>query len=162
MEKKTEKSCLWKQSPLLAPHRKWRFARLHAVCQTKMGYVNQDTWHVWKPIFWYMHLYHALLSKRTCGYYLCFFFWFPLFLKCFIIHPPPVTRGKVLPRVKHRAKNGVSKRAGKRWGRKEGNLPLLPLSFFRSWFISRAAKTENPVLRSFFAPKPNGNACCTG
>ena len=93
MKKKTEKSCLWKQSPLLAPHRKWRFARLHAVCQTKMGYVKQDTWHVWKPIFWYMHLYHALLSKRTCGYYLCFFFWFPLFLKFFIIHPPPVTRG---------------------------------------------------------------------
>ena len=55
--------------------------------------VKQDTWHVWKPIFWYMHLYHALLSKRTCGYYLCFFFWFPLFLKFFIIHPPPVTRG---------------------------------------------------------------------
>ena len=65
--KKNEKSCLWKQSPLLAPHRKWRFARLHAVCQMKMGYVKQDTWHVSKRIFWYMHLYHALLSKRTCG-----------------------------------------------------------------------------------------------
>ena len=43
---KNEKSCLWKQSPLLAPHRKWRFVRLHAVCQMKMGYVKQDTWHV--------------------------------------------------------------------------------------------------------------------
>ena len=39
-----------------------------------------------------MQLYHALLSKRTCGYYLCFFFWFPLFLKFFIIHPSPTTR----------------------------------------------------------------------
>ena len=29
-----------------SPHRKWRFARLHAVCQMKMGYVKQDTWHV--------------------------------------------------------------------------------------------------------------------
>ena len=43
-------------------------------------------------------------------------------------------------------------------------LPLLlpPLSFFGSRFISRAAKTENPVPRSFFTPKPNGNACYTG
>ena len=37
-----------------------------------------------------------------------------------------------------------------------------PLSFFGSCFISRAAKTENPVPRSFFAPKPNGNACYAG
>ena len=41
-------------------------------------------------------------------------------------------------------------------------LPLPPLSFFGSCFISRAAKTENPVPRSFFAPKPSGNACYAG
>ena len=41
-------------------------------------------------------------------------------------------------------------------------LPLPLLSFFGSCFISRAAKTENPVPRSFFAPKPNGNACYAG
>ena len=35
-------------------------------------------------------------------------------------------------------------------------------AFFGSCFISRAAKTENPVPRSFFAPKPNGNACYAG
>ena len=133
---------------------KFPFSSLSNACNGGKGYVKQDTWHVWKPIFWYMQLYHALLSKRTCGYYLCFFFWFPLFLKIFYYspvthHPAPVTRGKVLPRVKHRAKNGVSKRAGRRWGRNEGNLPLLSLSFFKSCFISRAAKTENPVLRSF-------------
>ena len=46
-------------------------------------------------------------------------------------------------RVKDRAKNGASK-------------------FFGSCFISRAAKTENPVPRSFFVPKPNGNACYAG
>ena len=40
-------------------------------------------------------------------------------------------------RVKDRAKNDVSKRAGR--------------VFFGSCFISRAAKTENPVPRSFFA-----------
>ena len=40
-------------------------------------------------------------------------------------------------RVKDRAKNGAS-------------------------FISRAVKTENPIPRSFFAPKPNGNACYAG
>ena len=40
--------------------------------------------------------------------------------------------------------------------------PLPLLSLFRSSFISRAAKTENPVPRSFFAPKPNGNACYAG
>ena len=31
----------------------WRFARLHAVRQTKMGDVKQDTKHVSKWIFWY-------------------------------------------------------------------------------------------------------------
>ena len=36
------------------------------------------------------------------------------------------------------------------------------LELFGSCFISRAAKTENPVPRSFFAPKPNGNACYVG
>ena len=41
-------------------------------------------------------------------------------------------------------------------------LPLPLLSFFGSCFISRAAKTENPVPRSFFAPKPNGNSCYAG
>ena len=60
-------------------------------------------------------------------------------------------------RVKDCAKNGVSERAGKGWA-----LPLPPLSFFGSCFIPRAAKTENPVPRSFFGPKPNGNACYTG
>ena len=63
-------------------------------------------------------------------------------------------------RVKDRAKNGASKRAGRGWGRKEGNflhLPLPPLSFFRSNFISRVA-----VPRFFFTPKPNGNACNAG
>ena len=68
--------------------------------------------------------------------------------------------------VKERAKNGLSKRAG-RGGeeRKETSflpLPLPPLSFFGSCLISRAAKTENPVPRSFFTPKPKGNACYVG
>ena len=36
------------------------------------------------------------------------------------------------------------------------------LSFFGFRCISRAVKTENPVPRSFFAPKPNGNACYAG
>jgi len=34
--------------------------------------------------------------------------------------------------------------------------------FFGSRFISRAAKTENRVPRSFFAPKQHGNACYAG
>ena len=42
------------------------------------------------------------------------------------------------------------------------SLPLPLLSFFGSCFISRAVKTENPLARSFFAPKPNGNACYAG
>ena len=37
-----------------------------------------------------------------------------------------------------------------------------PLSFFDSRFIPRAAKTENPVPQSCFAPKPNENACHAG
>ena len=40
------------------------------------------------------------------------------------------------------AKNGTSKRGGR--------------------FISRAAKTENLVPRSFFSPKQHGNACYAG
>ena len=57
-------------------------------------------------------------------------------------------------RVKDRAKNGTSKRAERGWGRKEGNsvsflpLPLPPLSFFGSHFISRAAKTGLSLLRN--------------
>ena len=53
---------------------------------------------------------------------------------------------------------------GRGWGRKEVSfLPLpLPLFHFGALFISRAAKAENPVPRSFFAPKPNGNACDAG
>ena len=68
-------------------------------------------------------------------------------------------------RVKDRAKNGVSKRAGRGGEERNGNflpLPLPTLSLFGSCFISRAAKTENPVPRSFFAPKPKGNACYAG
>ena len=41
-------------------------------------------------------------------------------------------------------------------------LPLPPLSLFGSRFISRAVKTESPLPWSFFAPKPNGNACYAG
>ena len=37
-----------------------------------------------------------------------------------------------------------------------------PLSFFGSRLISRALKTETPLPRSRFAPKPNGNACYAG
>ena len=39
---------------------------------------------------------------------------------------------------------------------------MVPLSFFGSRLISRAIKTENPLPRSLFAPKPNGNACYAG
>ena len=45
---------------------------------------------------------------------------------------------------------------------RKGTLPLPLPSFFGSRFISRAIKTENPLPRSFFAPKLNGNACYTG
>ena len=65
-------------------------------------------------------------------------------------------------RDKDRANNGASKRAGRGWGRKEGNaISFLPLSLprllsFGSRLISRAIKTETPLPRSRFAPKPNG------
>ena len=42
------------------------------------------------------------------------------------------------------------------------SLPPPPLSLFGSRFISRAVKTESPLPRYFFAPKPNGNACYAG
>ena len=69
-------------------------------------------------------------------------------------------------RVKDRAKNGLSKRAGRGWGRKEGNfLPSpSPSSTFIFWLLSHFSpgQTENPVPRSFFTPKPKGNACYVG
>ena len=65
-------------------------------------------------------------------------------------------------RVKDRAKNGGSKRAGRGWVSFLPSPLSPPLSFFGSSFISRAVKTENPLPRSFFAPKPNGNACYAG
>ena len=37
-----------------------------------------------------------------------------------------------------------------------------PLIFFGFRFISRAVKTENPIPRSFFDPKPKENACDAG
>ena len=58
--------------------------------------------------------------------------------------------------VKDRAENGPSKRAGRGWGQGQGQGFFF---FFVSRFISRAVKTESPLPRSFFAPKPNGNAC---
>ena len=57
-------------------------------------------------------------------------------------------------RVKDRAKNGTSKRAERGWGRNPNPnlsflpLPLPPLSFFGSHFISSAAKTGLSLLRS--------------
>jgi len=42
--------------------------------------------------------------------------------------------------------------------------PLPPPSFF-FWALapfSVQTNTENPVPRSFFASKPDGNACCAG
>ena len=41
-------------------------------------------------------------------------------------------------------------------------LPFPPLSFFGSRFISRAVKTENPVLGLSHSPKQHGNACYAG
>ena len=65
-------------------------------------------------------------------------------------------------RVKDRAKNGGSKRAGRGWVSFLPSPLPPPLSFFGYSFISRAVKTENPLPRSFFAPKPNGKACYAG
>ena len=41
-------------------------------------------------------------------------------------------------------------------------LPLSPLSLFGSRFISHAVETENALPRSFFALKPDENACYPG
>ena len=53
-------------------------------------------------------------------------------------------------RVEDCAKNGASKRAGKGVGKKVSffPLPLPPLSFFGSRFISQAAKTGLSLLRN--------------
>ena len=48
--------------------------------------------------------------------------------------------------------------------KKIGHVKLMAQNWriFGSRFISRAVKTENPLPRSFFAPKPNRNACYAG
>ena len=80
------------------------------------------------------------------------------FLNCFVACVASVSvlfRSKERgARVKDRAKNGASKRGGGWQERKETFLPLPlplppPLSFFGSRFVSRAAKTENPVQSVF-------------
>ena len=53
-------------------------------------------------------------------------------------------------RVKHHVKNSASN---------PNHTPPPSVSFFGFRSIFCAAKTENPVPRAFFAPKPNGNAC---
>ena len=40
--------------------------------------------------------------------------------------------------------------------------PPLSFVFWLSPHFSRGKNTENPVPRSFFAPKPHGNACYAG
>ena len=67
-------------------------------------------------------------------------------------------------RVKDRAKNDANERAGRVEEERKETVSFLrllfpPLLFFVSRFICRAVKTENPLPWSFFAPKPNGNAC---
>ena len=63
-------------------------------------------------------------------------------------------------RVKDRAKNGKSKKGERGWGREEGNLPSPPpLPSFIFWLSFHFSRRQN---RSFFAPKPNGNACYAG
>ena len=57
-------------------------------------------------------------------------------------------------------RGGEGGEGGGKWDSLE--LQYLPLLFFGSRFISRAAKTENLVPRSFFAPKQHGNACYAG
>ena len=54
-------------------------------------------------------------------------------------------------RVKDRARNGVSKRAAR-------------AGTFSFWLLFHFSRGQNrdPVPRSFFAPKPNGNACYAG
>ena len=66
----------------------------------------------------------------------------------------PKTARKIA-RVKERG--GGGKNGRKRLLARFVPLPLPPLSFFGTRFISRAAKTENPVPLSFFTLKPNGN-----
>ena len=64
-------------------------------------------------------------------------------------------------RVKERVKNGTSKE--RRGGAYFLPSPPSPPSFiFDSRSISRAAKTEYPIPRSFFAPKPHGKAYYAG
>ena len=62
-------------------------------------------------------------------------------------------------RVKDRAKNGASKRAGRGWRRKEGLLPSPPHPpSFSFWLSFHFLRGQNRKSRSsvFFAPKLNG------
>ena len=69
-------------------------------------------------------------------------------------------------KVKDRAKNGaVKERGGGGVGKKGGKIPfpLPPLSFI-FWLSFHFSRGQNRKSRSssFFAPKPNGNACYAG
>ena len=66
-------------------------------------------------------------------------------------------------RVKDRAKNGGSRRAGRGWGRKEGNLRSFPFPsplFHFLALVSFLARPKPVFLCS--ETRPNGNACHAG
>ena len=53
--------------------------------QMKMGYVKQDTWHVSKQIFCYMHLYTFLRDALLSKYYFNFYEFLKLSRACDIV-----------------------------------------------------------------------------
>ena len=65
-------------------------------------------------------------------------------------------------RIKDRAKNGASKRAGKWWGRKEGNFPSPSPLFHFLDLVPIFARTKRKIFLLVVPPKPHGNACYAG
>ena len=85
---------------------------------------------------------NTVVSPRTAQFMFCFF-----------------NRG---PTVADPLSSLPSKRFPEIYGAKNEELEPKTARKMASRFISRAAKTKNPVPQSFFALKPNGHVCYAG
>ena len=65
-------------------------------------------------------------------------------------------------RVKDCAKNGASKKAGRGWRRRESRFPSFSSLSLLFHFLALVSDSRAAKTASFFAPKPNGNACYAG
>ena len=117
----------------------WLIANLFQIWLTVAGYSGVSQYEIEKYFEWIISHFLALSNK---------------------VHNPP--RVSVYDNEPNKSVNLSlrSKRFRAVLEQRTRNESQRPRERWRKW--KSAAKTKNPVPRSFFAPKPNGNACYAG